>query len=162
MDETITLRPLGQPGDLGWVVMAHAELYASEFGWLTGVETLTARIATDYAESHDPLREGAWIAERAGRRLGCVYLIANDATTAQLRLLLVHPDGRGHQLGRRLVERCIDLARRAGYTRMILWTNHPLVAARRLYLDAGFELVSEQPHRDFGLELIGQNYELAL
>src|ERR1700733_11415645 len=31
----VTIRPLGQPGDLGWVVMAHGEVYAREFGWNT-------------------------------------------------------------------------------------------------------------------------------
>ncbi len=29
---SVVIRPLGRPGDLGWVVMAHGELYWQEFG----------------------------------------------------------------------------------------------------------------------------------
>lgn len=153
------IRPLDRPGDLGWVVMAHGETYAAEFGWDTSFEALVARIVADYAAGHDPDREAAWIAELDGRRVGCVFCVAADEQTAQLRILLVDPSARGRHLGGRLVDECLAFARRAGYARMRLWTNHPLVAARRIYLSRGFRLVAEEPHRSFGADLIGQVYE---
>jgi GNAT superfamily N-acetyltransferase len=160
------IRDLGVPGDLGWVVMAHGEQYAAEFGWDASFEALVARIVADYAADHDPAREGAWIAERAGRRVGCVFCVrsreATDDETAQLRILLVTPEGRGLGLGRELVDRTIAFARAAGYRRLVLWTNDPLAAARRIYLERGFRLVDEERHRSFGAELVGQNYVLAL
>lgn len=159
---TTVIRPLGQPGDLGWVVMKHGEVYAAEFGWDTTFEALVARIVTDYANKHDPGREAAWIAEVEGERAGCVFCVADDERTAKLRILLVDPRARGHGLGGRLVDTCLDFARFAGYSRMKLWTNHPLVAARRIYLDRGFRLNEEEPHHSFGVDLIGQTYEIEL
>jgi GNAT superfamily N-acetyltransferase len=157
-----TIRPLGRPGDLGWVVMAHGELYAAEFGWNTEFEALVAKIVADYAAGPDPEREAAWIAEVGGQRVGCVFLVAKDSGTAQLRMLLVDPAARGHHLGQRLVGECVAFARRAGYRRMVLWTNHPLVAAGGIYRATGFSLVSEEPHHSFGVDLIGQYYQLDL
>jgi GNAT superfamily N-acetyltransferase len=171
------IRPLGQPGDLGWVVMAHGEVYAQEFGWDSSFEALVAEIVTDYAARADfgrpdsgPAAPGgdcgpaaAWIAERDGVRLGCVFCLpGDDERTAKLRILLVHPDGRGLGLGARLVDTVIEFARRHGHRRLQLWTNHPLAAARHIYLSRGFELVSEEPHHSFGVDLVGQNYELDL
>ena len=160
--DRVVIRPLGRPGDLGWVVLAHGEVYAAEFGWDVSFEALVARIVAEYAADHDPLREAAWIAELDGRRVGCVFCVAADDTTAQLRILLVHPDARGHGLGRRLTALCVDFARTAGYERIRLWTNDPLVAARSIYLGAGFQLVEEEPHNSFGADLVGQVYELDL
>ena len=162
VDGEVAIRSLGHPGDLGWVVMAHGEVYAAEFGWNGEFEALVARIVADYAAGHDPQREAAWIAEVGGRRAGCVFLVTKDAETAQLRILLVDPAARGHHLGRRLVGECLVFARRAGYRRMILWTNDNLAAARHIYLSAGFSLVSEEPHHSFGADLVGQYYELDL
>jgi GNAT superfamily N-acetyltransferase len=158
----IEIRRLGRPGDLGWVVMAHGEAYAAEFGWDTSFEALVAQIVADYAASRDPAREAAWIAELDGRRVGCVFCVAAGPATAQLRILLVDPLARGHGLGGRLVDECVAFARRARYLRMTLWTNHPLAAARRIYLSRGFQLVEEQPHHSFSADLVGQVYELDL
>jgi GNAT superfamily N-acetyltransferase len=160
--ESITIRPLGRPGDLGWVVLAHGELYAAEFGWNTEFEALVCRIVADYANGHDPSREAAWIAERGGARVGCVFCVRADEATAQLRILLVDPVARGAGLGRALVDTCIEFARDVGYARLKLWTNDPLVAARQVYLSRGFVLVEKEPHHSFGVDLVGQVYELAL
>jgi GNAT superfamily N-acetyltransferase len=152
------IRRLGAPGDLGWVVMAHGETYAAEYGWDRDFEALVARIVADFAAA-DGDGVAAWIAELDGRRVGCCFCVRGDAETAVLRLLLVDPAARGHRVGTRLVETCLDFARDAGYSRMRLWTNDPLVAARQIYLAAGFTLVEEQPHRSFGADLVGQVYE---
>lgn len=163
-DDLTVIRPLGQAGDLGWVVLAHGEVYAQEFGWDATFEALVARIVADYADDHDPVRERAWVAEVDGRRVGCVFCVADreDVDTARLRILLVHPGGRGRGLGGKLVDTCVDFARGAGYARMVLWTNDPLVAAARIYLQRGFTLSAEQPHHSFGVDLVGQTYELDL
>jgi GNAT superfamily N-acetyltransferase len=158
----LNIRPLGRPGDLGWVVQAHGELYFEEFGWDTGMEALVARIVADYAADTDH-RRAAWIAERAdGTRLGCVFCVPAGATTAKLRILLVQPDGRGHGLGRALVDTCVDHARAQGFELLRLWTNDVLAAARRIYVDRGFTLVATEPHHSFGHDLVGQTYELNL
>lgn len=151
------IRPLGQPGDLGWVVMAHGQQYAREFGWDASFEGLVARIVADYAAA-DSDRQAAWIAEVGGRRAGCVFCTAESSRTAQLRILLVTSEGRGLGLGRSLVRRCVDFARDAGYRRMTLWTNDVLSTARRIYENEGFELVDQEPHRSFGHDLVGQNW----
>jgi GNAT superfamily N-acetyltransferase len=142
--------------------MAHGELYAREFGWDTSMEAFTAGIVAEYAAAHDRARASAWIAELDSRRVGCVFCVKADDATAQLRLLLVDPSARGRGLGARLVDECLGFARGAGYRRMTLWTNHPLVAARRVYVSRGFTLVREEPHHSFGVDLIGQVYELDL
>jgi GNAT superfamily N-acetyltransferase len=157
----VTVRRLGRPGDLGWVVQAHGEVYAAEVGWGTPFEALVARIVADFADG-PPRREAAWIAELDGRRVGCVFCTSADEETAQLRVMLVHPDARGRRLGARLTAECIRFARNAGYRRLRLWTTTRQVAACAIYRAAGFELTGEEPHTGFGETVTGQTYELDL
>ncbi|MFI6071313.1 GNAT family N-acetyltransferase [Actinoplanes sp. NPDC051343] len=153
------IRVLGRPGDLGWVIQAHGELYAAEYGFDARFEALVAQIVAGYAAGHDPKRENAWIAEVDGQRAGCVFCVdAEEDDTAILRVLLVTPAARGLGLGGALVDTCLAFARRAGYRRMRLWTTDPLVAARHIYLSRGFELTGSAPHDGFGVPVVGQTY----
>jgi GNAT superfamily N-acetyltransferase len=157
-DGGLVVRRLGRPGDLGWVVQAHGELYADEFGWDSSFEALVARIVADYANGHDEAREAAWIAEWDGERVGCVFCVRGDDELAVLRILLVHPKGRGRGVGNGLVSTCLDFARDAGYRRITLWTNDVLTSARRIYEHHGFELVEQENNHSFGHDLVGQHW----
>ena len=126
MSQRVVIREDTAPGDLGWMIKAHGEVYASEYGWDGTFEALVARILADYANGKYPDRARAWIAEVDGRRAGCVMCCPEDETTAELHTLLVQPWARGHRLGTQLVDQCLRFARQAGYTRARLWTNHPL------------------------------------
>jgi DNA-binding MarR family transcriptional regulator/N-acetylglutamate synthase-like GNAT family acetyltransferase len=152
-----------EPGDLGWVVERHGARYAAEYGWDAAFEALVARIVAEFAERHDTKREAAWIAELDGERVGCVFCTAADTPdTAQLRLLLVEPSARGSGVGTRLVDDCLRFAKRSGYSRITLWTNDVLLAARRIYERAGFTCDRREPHHSFGHDLVGEYWSRAL
>lgn len=149
-------------GDMSWIVERQIEVYEREYGWRERFEHMMIRIAADILENFDPARERIWIAERNGERVGSVCVVAESKSVARLRLLMVEPEARGSGLGRRLVDECVAFARAAGYRKMILWTQHVLHAARGIYEDAGFRLVARKKHRDFGVALTGETWELAL
>ena len=151
-----------RPGDMGWVVQSHGALYASEYGFDSSFEALVAEITAKFLASFDASRERCWIAELDGAPVGSVFLVRHSDDVAKLRLLLVDPAGRGQRLGRRLVDECISFARACGYRRITLWTQSILIAARKIYQDAGFVLVATEPHRSFAQSLIGETWEREL
>jgi DNA-binding MarR family transcriptional regulator/GNAT superfamily N-acetyltransferase len=151
-----------RPGDMGWVVQSHGALYAREYGFDSSFEGLVAEIAAKFLASFDASRERCWIADIEGAQVGSVFLVRHSDDVAKLRLLLVDPAGRGQRLGQRLVAECIAFAKACGYRKITLWTQSILVAARKIYQDAGFKLVATEPHRSFGQSLIGETWELEL
>ena len=152
-----------RPGDIGWVVQRHGELYFREYGYDERFEAVVADIAARFVQNFDPLRERCWIAERDGERLGSVFLAARSKTVAKLRLLLIEPEARGLGLGRQLVETCVGFARQAGYRKIVLWTQSELDAARHIYTVLGFRRTQETRYDGFGKsDLVAETWELTL
>jgi ribosomal protein S18 acetylase RimI-like enzyme len=77
---------------------------------------------------------------------------------AEMHLLGVKPEYRGHGLGRILVESAIDRAKQNGYSKIILWTQFSMKSAQKLYEATGFIHVDDMKRngRDFKV------YEMAL
>jgi DNA-binding MarR family transcriptional regulator/N-acetylglutamate synthase-like GNAT family acetyltransferase len=151
-----------QPGDMGWVVQQHGEIYAREYGWNAEFEALVADIVAQYIRNHQPEWERCWMAELDGERVGSVFVVRKSKTVAQLRMLILTPQARGLGLGARLTDECIAFARSRGYKKMVLWTNSCLGTARDIYARRGFELVKSEPYEGFGQSLVGETWELKL
>ncbi len=158
---TVVLRD-PRPGDMGWVVLQHGEIYWREYGFTDAFEALVADIAANYIRNFDPAWEKGWIAEIDGERVGSVFVVRKSATVAQLRLLILTPQARGHGLGGRLVDECLAFARGKGYRKMVLWTNGHLDAARAIYKSRGFKLVKSEPFHAYEQDLVSETWELKL
>lgn len=148
--------------DAGWVTARHGALYAHEAGFDASFGVLVGEIVDDFVSSHDPACERGWIAERDGRRLGCIFCVRLDGATAKLRLFLVEPGTRGTGVGRRLLETCIGFASNCGYARLTLWTHESHRAACALYKARGFTCESAVPVRSFGQDLVEQSWTISL
>jgi GNAT superfamily N-acetyltransferase len=157
----ITLRPPA-PGDLGWIVQRHGELYAAEQGWDHRFEGVVAGVIADYAKTFDPTREACWIAEYEGRKVGSILLVRESDTVGRLRLLLVEPSARGLGVGEALISTCLAFARDAGYAEVVLWTQSNLLPARRQYAHFGFVLEDSWPFDGFGEGLVSESWRLQL
>ena len=124
---------------------------------------LTQRAYAEYARPGDPRWDNYFgvLADVAGRAGFATVLVAvaggrivGTATVeldrtidgtgglppgqANLRLLAVDPGARGRGVGRRLVEACVQVARRAGKEIVTLHTTEQMVAAQRIYRTLGF------------------------
>jgi len=150
------------PGDFGWIIKRHAELYAQEYRWIEPFEGVCAQIVADFVNKYDSRRERCWIAETGGENVGTVMLVKESANVARLRLLLVDPKARGLGLGARLTEEAIRFARDAGYERITLWTHSVLAAARHIYRKAGFKLMRSEKHQSWGQPVVSEHWDLQL
>ncbi|WP_260294725.1 bifunctional helix-turn-helix transcriptional regulator/GNAT family N-acetyltransferase [Sedimenticola hydrogenitrophicus] len=155
------IRPL-KLGDLGTVINRHAVLYAMEYGWDQSFERTVLEVLSAFASNYDPQRERGWVAEVDGQFAGSIFAVKEDETTARLRALLVEPRFRGLQLGRRLIEQCVDFCRQAGYRRITLWTCADLTQARKLYTKAGFSCSRAWQEKPFGTEIISESWDMEL
>lgn len=150
------------PGDMGWVVQQHGEIYWREYRFNSEFEALVAGVAAQYLKNFDPAHDKGWIAEIDGERVGSVFVVRRAKTVAQLRLLILTPAARGRGLGQRLTDECIAFARGKGYRKLMLWTQSHLLVARAIYRSRGFQVVKSDPYAAFGQKMVSEVWELKL
>ena len=148
--------------------------------------SLTQRAYAEYARPGDPLWDNYFgmLADVGARAVFATVLVAvigerivGTATVeldrtiegtdglqpgqANIRLLAVDPGTRGRGVGRRLVEACVQVARRAGKQVATLHTTEQMVAAQRIYRSLGFR---RNPSGDVELhpDLVLQAFRLPL
>ena len=76
-------------------------------------------------------------------------LVGGPPDICELKKMYLLSGARGHGIGRRLMERCLEAARQAGYSRCYLETLDHMSDARRLYERNGFEPI-DAPLGDTG------------
>jgi ribosomal protein S18 acetylase RimI-like enzyme len=156
----IAIRTELRPGDAGWVLHRHGELYARENGYGIRFELYVARGICEFLERYDPERDRVWAAELGGRIVGFVLAMHREEE-AQLRYFLVEPELRGRGLGRRMLGLALDFAREKGYRGMYLWTTADQKGAIGLYESLGFSLAEEKASTAFGQPQAERRYVLA-
>src|SRR5262249_44253290 len=139
----------------------HGTVYAREYGFDPTFEAYVAGPLSEFVRSGSA-RGRLWLAERDGRVVGCVAIVAASEKEAQLRWYLVDPSGRGLGVGKRLLDEAVAFCRESGYESVFLWTVSALTAAARLYRAAGFERVEEKPGKHWGVEVVEEKYALRL
>lgn len=100
-----------RPGDIGYVTNLHGVLYSAEHGWDHTFEAYVAGPLAEFARSHND-RERIWIVEKSGIVAGSIAIVEASRDEAQLRWFLVHPELRGHRIGRILMEKQSAFAER--------------------------------------------------
>lgn len=116
------------------------------------------------------------IAEMKGYVVGCVSYFPPGSKTSYpsdsfserwpddwsaIRLLAVDPQERGHGVGRRLTDACVDWAREDRAPALGLHTASPMAVARAMYERMGFERVPQYDFRP-GPTVLVEAYRLLL
>lgn len=150
-----------RPGDIGYIIYLHGILYAEEYGFDHTFEPYVAAPIAEFVLNQTD-RDRLWIVEKDGQIAGSVAIVKFSDTEAQLRWLILHPDTRGHGIGKILVEKALAFSRTCGYESIFLWTLDILPTALQIYRTAGFQLTEKKKHHIWGRMLTEERYELKL
>jgi ribosomal protein S18 acetylase RimI-like enzyme len=157
-----SLRHSLKPGDIGYLTYLHGIVYATEYQYDITFEAYVAGGIADFIQSFKPARDHIWLAEAHRRIIGSIAIVGRSKSKAQLRWFFVHPDCRGHGVGKTLLKEALRFSKRRKYKTIFLWTTSELDAARHLYIDAGFRKTGERRHTIWGKRVKEERYEVRL
>ncbi|MEM7238456.1 MAG: helix-turn-helix domain-containing GNAT family N-acetyltransferase [Pseudomonadota bacterium] len=148
-------------GVIASVVGLHASYYGTNYGFGAIFERKVATEMSEFMERIDRASNTSFSAYLGGTLLGSVSLDGEDLEdgVSHLRWFIVSPESQGIGIGNLLLEKATSFVDSAGFERTRLWTFKGLDAARHLYEKHGFELVHETRGKQWGTEVIEQEFE---
>lgn len=152
------------PGVIGRITEVHAVYYHTHWGFDVTFETQVARELSDFIDHFQQKRDGFWVAGLRSAFAGSIAIDGRPSgeSGARLRWFIVPSEFQGGGIGHCLMNRCLAFCRQAGYRRIYLWTFDGLDAARRLYVQFGFQLAEEHEVRQWGQTIREQKYAMAM
>lgn len=158
----IKIRTELKPGDIGYIIYRHGDLYSKEYSYGIEFESYVAEGLSDFYKNYDSSKDRVWVCEYNEKIVGFLLLMHKGDDIAQLRYFLIEPEYRGIGLGRKLMNLYMGYLYDRGYKESYLWTTHELSAAAYLYKKAGFKLTEEKDSTAFGKQLREQRYDLKI
>ena len=150
------------PGSIGRIVELHGTYYHVHWGFGLYFEAKVATELSEFLQRYDENRDGFWIVTVNGRVEGSIIIdgIHNENKGAHLRWFIISDALRGKGIGRKILNSAIDFCNNKGYKTVYLWTFKGLDAARHLYEEVGFTLITQQSGVQWGTRVIEQYFEL--
>lgn len=141
-DAPCTLRPIGPHDDPA--IAAIIRKVMPEFGAGGAGFAINDPEVDWMSRAYAEPRSAYFVVEREGRVVGgggVAPLVGGDGDTCELRKMYFLPEARGQGAGAAMMARCLETARRFGFTRCYLETLDGMDAAMRLYERSGFQRI---------------------
>ncbi|NIG56359.1 bifunctional helix-turn-helix transcriptional regulator/GNAT family N-acetyltransferase [Chitinophaga sp. Cy-1792] len=158
----ITFRQQLLPGDVGYLIHLHGELYAREMGYNLEFEGHVCKTFHEMLATYSLAKDRVFLAISGGKIVGSVAVLGSTRYLAQLRWFLVHPDFRGKGLGKKLLSDAIAFCKEKNYQTVYLMTTSMQTTAITLYKQLGFRKSGEKLLQQWGQQLYEQRYDLDL
>ena len=151
-----------KPGDVGWVIAKHGEVYSQQFQLNSNFEVDIAGKVVSFFGNPDSF-DAFIIAGIEGKRVGSIAVSKLSENIAFVNFLLVLPDYRGQGIAEALVHKVIQYAGLYPFEILRLETYSILEAARKLYQKLGFTRYEMIPNVEKYGRVFDQEYwELVL
>jgi DNA-binding MarR family transcriptional regulator/GNAT superfamily N-acetyltransferase len=147
-------------GVIASVTQLHASFYSENYGFGAVFERKVATEMSEFMGRIDNPMNTTFSAYIGDDLLGSVSVDGEDLGegASHLRWFIVSPRAQGMGIGRLLISKVTEFVDQNAFDRTRLWTFKGLDAARHLYEKHGFTLARETPGKQWGTEVIEQEF----
>lgn len=128
------------PGDIGWIISRHGEIYTREFDFDPDFEIHIANKFVHFFRKEKPVFDTVWIARIDKERVGSIAVSKKFEKKAFINFVLVSDNHRGHGIASKLFDTVIQHCKNYHSEVLELETYDCLKSARNLYHKLGFNI----------------------